>query len=156
MQSNTTSMLRPGSVSVAESSLISKKTGSESSVSRWGFVLAWDGEWKWWVWGNSSETALRRDTNPRDGIIIRTSAHYTVGRHEWRNAPLTVTAGVFILGREEQLITGDVFSVLMGKYENCFQKRSADSHGVTSHLIWICMNVKKDHIISILSYLFFL
>lgn len=82
--------------------------------------------------------------------------HYTVGRHEWRNAPLTVTAGVFILGREEQLITGDVFSVLMGKYENCFQKRSADSHRVTSHLIWICMSVKKDNIISILSYLFFI
>ena len=71
------------------------------------------------------------------------------------DALLTVTAGVFILGREEQLITADVFSVLMGKYENCFQKRSADNHRVTSHLIWICMNEKKDNIISILSYLFF-
>lgn len=58
--------------------------------------------------------SLRRDTNPRDGIIIRTSAHYRSRQARVWEVLLTVTAGVFMLGREEQLITGDVFHCFDG------------------------------------------
>lgn len=62
---------------------------------------------------------------------------------------LAVTARVFILLKEGQLITEDILNLLMGKYESCFREGCADSHEVT-HLIWICMHEEKDNVISIL------
>lgn len=46
------------------------------------------------------------------------------------------------------------FHVLMGKWEKLLSKASTDSHRIAFHLIWMCMNEKKDNIISILSYPF--
>lgn len=59
--------------------------------------------------------APRRMLIPVMCIIIQ---HISPGSAQVQEAPFAVTAGVFILGMEEQLITGDVFffsRVLMGK-----------------------------------------
>lgn len=106
----TASTVRPGSVSVTESGFISQQKRSESSVSWGAFVLTSDREWKWWVWDNGSETALCRDTNPRDGIIIHTSAHHTVGKHECRtHCSLWQPGSLFLGGRDSSLL--EMFSM---------------------------------------------
>lgn len=106
LQTKRASAVRPGSVSVTESSLISRQKNDPSHLFHGEpLFLTSDTEWKWWVWDNSSYTALGRDANPCDGIIIPTSAHHTVGRHECRMCfSLWQLGFLFFWGRDSSLL----------------------------------------------------
>lgn len=104
---------RPGSVIVAESSLVSKEIRSESSVPRWGLLFQLQRLEVMGVRHHQWGCSLQRHLS--SWWYYHTSAKHTLGRSECRTRHvLAVTAGVFMLGREEMLITDYVFQCFDG------------------------------------------